>query len=94
MNREPVVTAVSIGMIVSAALGLLVVFGIPISNEQVEAILAFVSVVAPLALAALYARSRVSPVERPKRRTRKQPRNPNLRAGQDDEPEYGRTRTY
>jgi hypothetical protein len=71
MQNEPVLTAVSIGAIVAALLQLLIVFGLEISDEQVAAVLAFVAVVAPVVLSAIYARSRVTPVE--------PPRDPNLR---------------
>jgi hypothetical protein len=64
MNREPVLTAVTAGAIVAALLQLLIAFGLPISDEQTKAVLAFVGVVAPVVLAALYARSRVSPTDR------------------------------
>jgi hypothetical protein len=64
-NREPVLTAVSVGAIVAALLQLLIVFGLEISDEQVAAVLAFVAVVAPVVLSAIYARSKVSPVEPP-----------------------------
>jgi hypothetical protein len=64
MGNEPVITAVSISAIVSAALGLLIVFGIDIKQDQVEAILAFVGVVAPLVVGALVARSKVTPVRK------------------------------
>ena len=79
MKNEPVITVMSISALVSAALGLLVVFGIEISNEQVEAILGFVAVAVPLILGMLAARARVTPVGKPRPKRRK-PRNPSLRA--------------
>lgn len=71
MTGEPVLTATTMGAIVSAVLALLVSFGVELASEQIEAILTLVAVVAPVVLSAVYARSRVSPVER---------RGPNTRA--------------
>lgn len=64
MNNEPVITATTIGAIVAALLNLLLVFGVNITDAQVQGILQFVAVVVPVALAAWYARGRVTPTDR------------------------------
>ena len=80
MKNEPVITAVSIGAIISALLSLLVSFGLNVSDDQIQAILQFASLVVPLVLAAVYARARVTPVDKARRRKRR----PNdRRPGQD-----------
>ena len=57
------------GDIVAATLGVLVSsFGVDIGSEQVDAILARVAVVALVVLSALYARSKVTPTVRERRR--------------------------
>ncbi len=63
MQNEPVLTATAIGAIVGATLALLVAFGVDISSEQTKAILAFVAVLAPVVLSALYARRKVTPTQ-------------------------------
>lgn len=60
MNTEPAWTVGSITAAVSALVGLLVAFGLPITDGQQNAILAFVGVAAPLVVAWLV-RSRVVP---------------------------------
>lgn len=62
MRKEPVITVASLTALVAATLGLLVSFGIDVSKDQQNAILAVVAVVAPLAVAA-FARSKVTPNE-------------------------------
>jgi hypothetical protein len=62
MKNEPLVTVASLTAIVSAVIGLLVAFGVNLSDEQTAAILGIVAVLAPLAVAA-FARGKVTPVE-------------------------------
>ncbi len=59
--EEPVVTRAIVVAAVTAALTLLVSFGVPISDAQQTAILGFIAVVAPLVLAALARRKTFSP---------------------------------
>lgn len=61
MKTEPLITVASLTALVAAAIGLLVAFGVDLTGDQQTAILGFVAVVAPLAVAAL-ARSKVTPV--------------------------------
>lgn len=61
MNREPLVTVATITALVAAVLGLLVSFGIDLTKDQQNAILAVAAVVAPLVVAA-FARGKVTPV--------------------------------
>lgn len=68
MNNEPVLSAVTVGAIVAAALQILVVFGVNIQSDQVEAILTAVAVIAPVVLSAIYARSKVTPTDPTTRR--------------------------
>lgn len=65
MNREPLVTTATITALVSAVIGLLVVFGVPLSKEQEAAILGVVAVVAPLVVG-LVARGKVTPTSDPR----------------------------
>jgi hypothetical protein len=65
MNREPLLTTAAITSVVSAALALLVSFGLGIDPTQTEAIMGFVGVVAPFVVAYL-ARKHVTPVADPK----------------------------
>lgn len=58
MSNEPVMTA---SALVAAVLGLLVAFGVQITDDQQRAIATFVAVVVPLA-AGLVARRKVTPV--------------------------------
>lgn len=62
-SREPVITIGTISLVVSALLTLLVSFGVPISNAQLDAVLQFVAAVAPLAVGYFLARQKVTPVE-------------------------------
>lgn len=64
MNREPLVTVATITALVAAILGLLVSFGIDLTKDQQNAILAVAAVVAPLVVAA-FARGKVTPVNKP-----------------------------
>ena len=67
MNNEPVITIGTISLIVSALLTLLVSFGVPITDQQVESILQFVAAVAPLVVGYLIARGKVTATDRLKR---------------------------
>ena len=62
MKREPVVTAAGVSAVITAAIALLVAFGVHVSANQSAAIVGFVGVVAPLVLAVV-ARARVTPVK-------------------------------
>lgn len=48
VRTEPVLTTASITAAVSAVIGVLVAFGVPLSDGQTEAILILVGVIAPL----------------------------------------------
>lgn len=61
MKSEPVVTVASITAAVAALIGVLVAFGVPLTDDQQKALLALVAVVAPL-VAAVIARRKVTPV--------------------------------
>lgn len=62
MKREPLVTIASITGIVAAVLGLLVAFGVPLTDDQEKALLGLAAVVAPF-IVAYFGRKRVTPVE-------------------------------
>lgn len=59
-SHEPVLTVASITAGVTAIIGLLVAFGLDLTEEQRTAILSIVAVVAPLIV--VYARKFVTPV--------------------------------
>lgn len=59
MDREPIVTVAAITAVVSAALGVLVAFGLPLPEGAGDAIMVFVGAVAPLVVAWV-ARGRVT----------------------------------
>ena len=59
---EPAATRGIVTAVVSAAVALLVAFGLDITDEQTAAIIAFVAVVAPL-VATLLTRGKVTPVD-------------------------------
>lgn len=61
MNREPVVTVASITAAIAAALTLVVSFGLPLTDEQQNAILGIAAVTAPM-VAAYFQRKRVTPL--------------------------------
>lgn len=63
MNREPVVTVASITAAVAALIGLLIAFGVDLSDDQQKAILAVVAVAGPL-VAGIVSRSKVTPVSK------------------------------
>lgn len=65
MTREPLVTAATITALVTALIGVLVAFGIDLTDDQQKAVLGLVAVVAPLAVA-LFSRSKVTPVANPR----------------------------
>lgn len=48
MKREPIITTATITAAVSAVIGVLVAFGVPLTDGQTEAILILVGVAAPL----------------------------------------------
>lgn len=61
MKNEPVLTLAGITAVVAALIGVLVAFGVPMTDDQQKAVLVAVGAIAPLALA-YYARKRVTPV--------------------------------
>lgn len=64
MSREPLVTVGVITAFVAAVFAVLVSFGVPVTDEQQNAILSLIAVVAPIAVA-LLARPKVTPVQFP-----------------------------
>lgn len=64
MSTSPVWNAAGISSIVSALIALLVAFGVPLTEQQTTAILSFVAVVAPFAVAWISA-SKVTPLSAP-----------------------------
>lgn len=64
MSREPLVTAAGITALVTALLGVLVAFGLNLSDTQTASILGVVAVVAPLVVA-LVVRGKVTPTADP-----------------------------
>jgi hypothetical protein len=65
MNREPLITAAGIVALVTTGIALLVSFGLPVTPDQVKAILSFTTVVAPLAVAWIV-RPKVTPLSDPR----------------------------
>jgi general stress protein CsbA len=65
MNREPLVTTSTVTAVVAALIALLASFGVNLTHDQTIAVLAVVSVTAPLVVA-LVARRKVTPVADPK----------------------------
>ena len=65
MKKEPLATKSVVVAAVTALIGVVVAFGLPLSTEQQAAILALTAVVAPIVLA-LFARKDVTPVADPK----------------------------
>lgn len=61
MKSEPVLAVGTITALVAAAISLLTAFGVDVTDDQREAILAFVAIVGPV-VAALVARRKVTPV--------------------------------
>ena len=64
-NREPLITGAIIVSLVAAAIQLLVAFGIPVTPDQTQAIMGFITIVAPLAVA-YFVRGKVTPLADPK----------------------------
>jgi hypothetical protein len=62
VSREPVLTVASITALVAATITVLAAFGLPLTNDQTQAILGLIAVAGPL-VAALIARRKVTPVE-------------------------------
>jgi uncharacterized membrane protein len=62
VNTEPLITVASLVAIATAAIALLVAFGVDLDENQQKAILGFVAVLAPLAVAGI-ARRKVTPVD-------------------------------
>lgn len=65
MNREPVLTVASITSLVAAVIALLVAFGLPLTNDQQNAILGVVALASPLVVAA-FSRPKVTPIASPR----------------------------
>jgi len=65
MTREPLLTAAGITAGVTALIGLLVAFGVNVTEGQTAAILGVVAVAAPLVVG-FFARSKVTPTADPK----------------------------
>ena len=65
MNREPVLTVASITSLVAAVIALLVAFGLPLTNDQQNAILSVVALASPLVVAA-FSRPKVTPIASPR----------------------------
>lgn len=64
LSNEPILTATSVAALVSAVMGVLVVFGVPLTQEQRERVLDLVLVAFPIIaflVAAIIARSKVVP---------------------------------
>lgn len=62
MKREPLITVAGLTTLVTALLGLLVAFGVDLTDKQTGAILALAAAVGPWVVA-LVGRGRVTPVE-------------------------------
>lgn len=60
MKSEPAITVASITAVVAAVIGLLVAFGIDLSDDQQKAILALVAVAGPV-VAGFVTRGKVTP---------------------------------
>lgn len=61
MSNEPVWSVAGITAVVAAVVALLAAFGVPLSDEQVQAVLGLVAAAAPLVVA-YFSRKRVKPV--------------------------------
>lgn len=64
-NREPLITGAIVVSLVAAAIQLLVAFGIPLTPDQTQAIMGFVTILAPLVVAWLV-RGKVTPLADPR----------------------------
>lgn len=69
MSKEPAITTAVIVSITSSLITLLVVFGLPLNDEQIQAIQGFIIVVSPLVVG-LVTRYFVYPTETVKRERR------------------------
>lgn len=65
MNREPALTVGTVTAAVTAVLALLVAFGLDLTDDQRNAILGVVAVLAPL-VATVVTRGKVTPVNDPR----------------------------
>lgn len=63
MKTEPLITVASITALVAAIVGLVVAFGVDLSDDQQTAILGFAAVAAPLVVG-FVARRKVSPASK------------------------------
>lgn len=63
LSAEPAVALGTAGAVVAAIIGVLVVFGVPLTNMQTQAILALVAIVTPL-VTAFVTRHFVTPVSK------------------------------
>lgn len=79
MSNEPLITAALITAIIAGLVTLLRAFGVPITQEQQDAINQFMAILAPLVVAAV-ARQYVTPVASPRDST-------GVRLVRDSEPE-------
>lgn len=61
MRNEPAITVASITALVAALIGLLVAFGVELTDDQQKSILALVAVAGPV-IAGIVTRSKVTPV--------------------------------
>lgn len=61
VSTEPAITVASITAVVAAVIGLLVAFGVDLSDDQQKAILGLVAVAAPI-VAGVLIRGKVTPV--------------------------------
>lgn len=64
INSNPIWTSATIAAVISAAITLLVAFGVKLTGEQITAILGFVGVVAPIAVA-IVANPKTTPLAAP-----------------------------
>lgn len=62
IRNEPLLTAAFIGSFVIALLNLLLVFGVPLNDEQVQAIQALVGIAAPVVIGLIARRYVFGPV--------------------------------
>lgn len=67
MKREPLLTIGTITSVLAAVLTLVVAFGVPLTDVQVQALLGLTAALAPV-IVALLARSRVTPAAGGRRR--------------------------
>lgn len=64
MKREPLFSVASLTAAATAVLGLLIAFGVPLTDDQQSAVLGVIAVAAPFAVAA-WGRRKVTPVTKP-----------------------------